>query len=162
MFGSGSGTGHESSGLSGSVLIPTQFVWPYGGRRVLLCGSFTRWEKNYKILNWTLLTGSKFSCIIMVFHPKFSSYFRFIERKCMWFRFTLIVNLRRWLEHIRMSPMEGCPTVLQVVWNLSPGYHQVNKLFWLSLLNLAQLVKVLSPDVVATFSMACLGTFYFT
>lgn len=32
---------------------------------------------------------------------------------------------RRWLENIPMSPMEGCPTVFQVVWNLTPGYHQV-------------------------------------
>ncbi|KAF3454504.1 hypothetical protein FNV43_RR04952 [Rhamnella rubrinervis] len=68
MFGSGSETGHESRG---SILIPTRFVWPYGGRRVLLSGSFTRW-----------------------------------------------------LEHIPMSPMEGCPTVFQVLWNLSPGYHK--------------------------------------
>ncbi|KAK9919849.1 hypothetical protein M0R45_028424 [Rubus argutus] len=71
MFGSGPGTAHESSGLSGPVLYPTRFVWPYGGRRVFLSGSFTRW-----------------------------------------------------LENIPMSPMEGCPTVFQVVWNLTPGYHQ--------------------------------------
>ncbi|CAB4285334.1 unnamed protein product [Prunus armeniaca] len=71
MFGSGPGTAHESRGFSGPVLIPTRFVWPYGGRRVFLSGSFTRW-----------------------------------------------------LEHIPMSPMEGCPTVFQVVWNLTPGYHQ--------------------------------------
>ncbi|XP_015875088.2 sucrose nonfermenting 4-like protein [Ziziphus jujuba] len=71
MYGSGSETGHENCGLSGSVLIPTRFMWPYGGRTVLLSGSFTRWS-----------------------------------------------------EHIPMSPMEGCPTVFQVVWSLSPGYHQ--------------------------------------
>lgn len=71
MFGSGPESGHESGGLSGSVLIPTRFFWPYGGRRVFLSGSFTGWS-----------------------------------------------------EHIPMSPAEGCPTVFQVVWNLSPGYHQ--------------------------------------
>ncbi|PON37846.1 AMP-activated protein kinase [Trema orientale] len=71
MFGSGPDTRHESGGLPGSILVPTRFVWPYGGRRVLLSGSFTRW-----------------------------------------------------VEHIPMSPIEGCPTVFQVVWNLSPGYHQ--------------------------------------
>ncbi|XP_024026913.1 sucrose nonfermenting 4-like protein isoform X2 [Morus notabilis] len=73
MFGgSGAESGHESSGgHAGSILIPTRFVWPYGGRRVFLSGSFTRWS-----------------------------------------------------EHIPMSPVEGCPTVFQVVWNLSPGYHQ--------------------------------------
>ncbi|KAK9735430.1 hypothetical protein RND81_04G205400 [Saponaria officinalis] len=29
-----------------------------------------------------------------------------------------------WSEHILMSPMEGCPTVFQVICNLTPGYHQ--------------------------------------
>ncbi|GAB4855561.1 AMP-activated serine/threonine-protein kinase regulatory subunit [Ancistrocladus abbreviatus] len=29
-----------------------------------------------------------------------------------------------WTEHIPMSPMEGCPTVFQVICNLTPGYHQ--------------------------------------
>ncbi|XP_038705004.1 sucrose nonfermenting 4-like protein [Tripterygium wilfordii] len=30
----------------------------------------------------------------------------------------------RWSDHIHMSPMEGCPTVFQVICNLAPGYHQ--------------------------------------
>ncbi|KAL8545590.1 hypothetical protein ACS0TY_005647 [Phlomoides rotata] len=55
----------------GTVMVPTRFVWPYGGRRVLLSGSFIRWQ-----------------------------------------------------DHISMSPMEGCPTVFQVIYNLTPGYHQ--------------------------------------
>ncbi|KAI3445330.1 hypothetical protein Pfo_001995 [Paulownia fortunei] len=67
MFGS---TDSETNKL-GTVMIPTRFVWPYGGRRVLLSGSFTRWQ-----------------------------------------------------DHIPMSLMEGCPTVFQVIYNLSPGYHQ--------------------------------------
>ncbi|KAK7258878.1 hypothetical protein RIF29_24467 [Crotalaria pallida] len=73
MFGSVADTGYEydGSGLSGPVLIPKRFVWPYGGRRVFLSGSFTRWS-----------------------------------------------------EHIAMSPMEGCPSVFQVVCSLTPGYHQ--------------------------------------
>ncbi|GLT94919.1 hypothetical protein SLE2022_126300 [Rubroshorea leprosula] len=71
MFGSGSEAGNENSGISGQLLIPMRFVWPYGGRRVYLSGSFSRWT-----------------------------------------------------EHIPMSPMEGCPTVFQVICNLSPGYHQ--------------------------------------
>ncbi|GAQ87534.1 Cystathionine beta-synthase domain containing protein [Klebsormidium nitens] len=29
----------------GAILIPTRFVWPYGGRHVHLCGSFTRWRE---------------------------------------------------------------------------------------------------------------------
>ncbi|XP_014518823.1 sucrose nonfermenting 4-like protein isoform X1 [Vigna radiata var. radiata] len=34
----------EGSGVSGSIMIPQRFVWPYGGRRVFLSGSFTRWS----------------------------------------------------------------------------------------------------------------------
>ncbi|CAI0460032.1 unnamed protein product [Linum tenue] len=66
MFASGTDTGHESAGV-----VPMRFVWPYGGRSVFLCGSFTRW-----------------------------------------------------IDHIPMSPMEGCPTVFQVICSLTPGYHQ--------------------------------------
>lgn len=69
MFG---GTESGTNKL-GTVMVPTRFVWPYGGRRVLLSGTFTRWQ-----------------------------------------------------DHIPMSPMEGCPTVFQVIYNLTPGYHQVN------------------------------------
>ncbi|KAG1338645.1 sucrose nonfermenting 4-like protein [Cocos nucifera] len=61
----------DATGASGGVLIPTRFVWPYGGRRVLLTGSFTRWT-----------------------------------------------------DHILMSPVEGCPSVFQTIWNLTPGVHQ--------------------------------------
>ncbi|KAL5996032.1 AMP-activated serine/threonine-protein kinase regulatory subunit [Asimina triloba] len=61
----------ESSVGAGGVLVPTQFVWPYGGRRVFLTGSFTRWT-----------------------------------------------------EHLPMSPVEGCPTVFQVICSLPPGIHQ--------------------------------------
>ncbi|KAL3516079.1 hypothetical protein ACH5RR_022981 [Cinchona calisaya] len=74
MFGGGGGSGQNNSsggGGGGTVLVPTRFVWPHGGRRVFLCGSFTRWA-----------------------------------------------------DHIPMSPMEGCPTVFQVIYNLTPGYHQ--------------------------------------
>ncbi|XP_057513706.1 sucrose nonfermenting 4-like protein [Actinidia eriantha] len=71
MFGTAANTGHDNSGVSGPVLIPMRFVWPYGGRRVFLSGSFTRW-----------------------------------------------------IDHIAMSPMEGCPTVFQVIHSLIPGYHQ--------------------------------------
>ncbi|KAF4369690.1 hypothetical protein F8388_015777 [Cannabis sativa] len=48
MFGSGPDTGHESGGgrVTGSVLIPTLFMWRYGGRNVLLSGSFTRWAEH--------------------------------------------------------------------------------------------------------------------
>ncbi|CAI8615456.1 unnamed protein product [Vicia faba] len=72
MYASVTDRGYEGSGgVSGPILIPKRFVWPYGGRRVFLSGSFTRWA-----------------------------------------------------EHIPMSPMEGCPSVFQVVCSLMPGYHQ--------------------------------------
>ncbi|XP_015570619.1 sucrose nonfermenting 4-like protein [Ricinus communis] len=29
-----------------------------------------------------------------------------------------------WTDHIPMSPVEGCPTVFQVICSLTPGYHQ--------------------------------------
>ncbi|KAF7145084.1 hypothetical protein RHSIM_Rhsim04G0219500 [Rhododendron simsii] len=37
----------ETSGAAGTLLIPTRFVWPYGGRSVHLCGSFTGWSGHY-------------------------------------------------------------------------------------------------------------------
>ncbi|KAG0479801.1 hypothetical protein HPP92_010659 [Vanilla planifolia] len=37
-------TSKDSSGTVGAVLIPIRFVWPHGGRRVFLTGSFTRWS----------------------------------------------------------------------------------------------------------------------
>ncbi|CAI9762701.1 unnamed protein product [Fraxinus pennsylvanica] len=30
---------------SGTILVPTRFVWPYGGRNVLISGSFTGWTQ---------------------------------------------------------------------------------------------------------------------
>ncbi|MBA0619329.1 hypothetical protein Godav_028518, partial [Gossypium davidsonii] len=71
MFASAPDSGNGNSGVSRSLLIPMRFVWPYGGSRVFISGSFTRWS-----------------------------------------------------EHMPMSPMEGCPTVFQVICSLSPGYHQ--------------------------------------
>ncbi|XP_078440596.1 sucrose nonfermenting 4-like protein [Wolffia australiana] len=71
MFAAGVDPGNDVNAAAGALLIPTRFVWPYGGRRVLLSGSFARWS-----------------------------------------------------EHIPMSPVEGCPTVFQVVCNLTPGFHQ--------------------------------------
>lgn len=42
MFPAGGEHG-SSGGVIPSVLVPTRFVWPHGGRRVFLVGSFTRW-----------------------------------------------------------------------------------------------------------------------
>ncbi|XP_077240733.1 sucrose nonfermenting 4-like protein [Tasmannia lanceolata] len=46
MFSPGRDSAPETGGVAGTVLIPTRFVWPYGGRRVLLIGSFTRWSEH--------------------------------------------------------------------------------------------------------------------
>ncbi|KAL4202668.1 hypothetical protein AMTRI_Chr02g222270 [Amborella trichopoda] len=43
MFSPGGDPAPESSGV---VVIPTRFVWPYGGRKVFLCGSFLRWSEH--------------------------------------------------------------------------------------------------------------------
>lgn len=61
----------QSSGSIPSVMVPTRFVWPHGGRRVYLVGSFTRWVDTFP-----------------------------------------------------MSPVEGCPSVFQIICNLAPGLHQ--------------------------------------
>ncbi|KAL1561909.1 AMP-activated serine/threonine-protein kinase regulatory subunit, variant 2 [Salvia divinorum] len=71
MQGSMFGSTNSETNRHGTVVMPTRFVWPYGGRRVLLSGSFTRWQ-----------------------------------------------------DHVPMSPMEGCPTVFQVIYPLTPGHHQ--------------------------------------
>ncbi|XAR49118.1 hypothetical protein NMG60_11032189 [Bertholletia excelsa] len=46
MFGSGADPGHGNGGVSRPSLVPTRFVWPHGGRRVSICGSFTRWSEH--------------------------------------------------------------------------------------------------------------------
>ncbi|URD77331.1 CBS domain containing membrane protein [Musa troglodytarum] len=46
MFPSGTDRTQVTAAVSCGVLIPTRFVWPYGGRRVYLLGSFTRWTEH--------------------------------------------------------------------------------------------------------------------
>ncbi|MQL86538.1 hypothetical protein Taro_019076 [Colocasia esculenta] len=46
MFSSEADAGQDASGPAGAMLIPTRFFWPYGGRRVFLTGSFTRWSEH--------------------------------------------------------------------------------------------------------------------
>lgn len=41
MFSPGTDMSQDASGV---VLIPTRFVWPHGGKRVFLTGTFTRFE----------------------------------------------------------------------------------------------------------------------
>ncbi|KVH89879.1 Cystathionine beta-synthase, core [Cynara cardunculus var. scolymus] len=64
------GGGATAAG-AGTMLIPTRFVWPYGGRSVYLSGSFSGWSEQWQ-----------------------------------------------------MTPVEGCPTVFQMICSLPPGYHQ--------------------------------------
>ncbi|KDO75154.1 hypothetical protein CISIN_1g010368mg [Citrus sinensis] len=33
-------------------------------------------------------------------------------------------SFNRWSELLPMSPVEGCPTVFQIIWSIPPGYHQ--------------------------------------
>ncbi|TYH46845.1 hypothetical protein E1A91_D11G351400v1 [Gossypium mustelinum] len=46
MFASAPDSGNGNSGVSRSLLIPMRFVWPYGGSRVFISGSFTRWSEH--------------------------------------------------------------------------------------------------------------------
>ncbi|KAK9086509.1 hypothetical protein Syun_028903 [Stephania yunnanensis] len=46
MYSSGTDSIRASGAAAGAVLIPTTFVWPYGGRRVFLSGSFTGWSEH--------------------------------------------------------------------------------------------------------------------
>lgn len=43
MFSSGADSTQVPTGAVGTVLLPVRFVWLYGGTRVFLTGSFTRW-----------------------------------------------------------------------------------------------------------------------
>ncbi|WOL10356.1 sucrose nonfermenting 4-like protein [Canna indica] len=45
MFPPGTDGTQDAGGISGGMAIPTRFVWPYGGNRVFLIGSFTRWTE---------------------------------------------------------------------------------------------------------------------
>lgn len=104
MFAGDMETAREVGGVPSTVLIPMPFVWPYGGRSVFLCGSFTRWDSNFR--------------------PQFSNFFLFlsylfnIKKRfvCSW----------RWSKLVQMTPVEGCPTVFQAIYGLTPGYHQVS------------------------------------
>lgn len=44
MFSSGTSSPLDVSGMAGEVLVPKTFVWPYGGHRVMVTGTFTRWS----------------------------------------------------------------------------------------------------------------------
>jgi hypothetical protein len=45
MFSHGADSAHDAGAVgvsSGGATVPTRFVWPYGGKRVFVSGSFTR------------------------------------------------------------------------------------------------------------------------
>uniref|UniRef100_A0A1D1Y7C6 Sucrose nonfermenting 4-like protein n=1 Tax=Anthurium amnicola TaxID=1678845 RepID=A0A1D1Y7C6_9ARAE len=46
MFIPGADARQDANGTAGAVLIPVRFVWPHGGNRVVLSGSFTRWSEH--------------------------------------------------------------------------------------------------------------------
>jgi hypothetical protein len=54
MFPAGGEQGSSGGGVIPSVLVPTRFVWPHGGRRVFLVGSFTRLFFSFFIFSFGL------------------------------------------------------------------------------------------------------------
>ncbi|XP_066366287.1 sucrose nonfermenting 4-like protein [Miscanthus floridulus] len=49
MFSHGADSAHDAGAVgvsSGGATVPTRFVWPYGGKRVFVSGSFTRWSEH--------------------------------------------------------------------------------------------------------------------
>ena len=121
MFATGADPGHDVS----ASLIPTRFVWPYGGRRVLLSGSFTRsfcGECSFNELSSVKVCLE--SCEMDLFMG--DKNIMNCPNACLFPPFDCVVS--RWSEHVPMSPVEGCATVFQVVCRLTPGFHQVNAL----------------------------------
>ncbi|KAL1339110.1 hypothetical protein AAHE18_U009500 [Arachis hypogaea] len=55
-------------------------------------------------------------------------------------------SFTRWSELLQMSPVEGCPTVFQVIHSLAPGYHQV----WLTDGTLSEVLPRISDVDVQT------------
>lgn len=51
MFDLGMESAREVSGVGGQLLIPTSFLWPYGGRVVFLNGSFMGWSSNPMLMS---------------------------------------------------------------------------------------------------------------
>ncbi|KAG6505123.1 hypothetical protein ZIOFF_037471 [Zingiber officinale] len=49
MFPAGTDCTQDAGGISGSVRIPWSFVWRYGGNRVSVIGSFTRWTEQVEM-----------------------------------------------------------------------------------------------------------------
>lgn len=119
MFSPGGDSERSNSTGGGTVLIPTRFVWPYGGRRVYLSGSFTRWG-NWKF-DMLFQCSSEWPRLVRLMQMAFWVFWILLSK------FVIMDCLTcRWTDHILMSPMEGCPTVFQVIYNLAPGYHQVS------------------------------------
>lgn len=123
----------EGSGVSGSIMIPQRFVWPYGGRRVFLSGSFTRYLVYYNATRRYDTCSSLFSLVDV--NMGFYGFSLLWCQEWDWFIKDDLYCTCRWSDHIAMSPMEGCPAVFQVVCNLMPGFHQVVLPIWIWLAN---------------------------
>ncbi|TVU44222.1 hypothetical protein EJB05_03658 [Eragrostis curvula] len=46
MFSHGADSAHDVGVSPGGLTVPARFVWPYGGKRVFVSGSFTRWSEH--------------------------------------------------------------------------------------------------------------------
>ena len=97
------------------TVVPMRFVWPYGGSNVYLSGSFTR----------CVFFAAHFPLLKVIIWFRFLFCFGGIYVIFAWLFFSWIF-FQRWSELVHMSPVEGCPTVFQVIYNLTPGYHQVS------------------------------------
>ncbi|PKA62256.1 Sucrose nonfermenting 4-like protein [Apostasia shenzhenica] len=49
MFSTGTSSSQEAGGATGELLLPKTFVWPYGGSRVMVTGTFTRWSDHVQM-----------------------------------------------------------------------------------------------------------------
>ncbi|CAN6296981.1 unnamed protein product [Urochloa humidicola] len=52
MFSPGADSAHDAGGVGVSSVgttVPARFVWPYGGKRVFVSGSFTRWSEHLQM-----------------------------------------------------------------------------------------------------------------
>jgi len=52
MFSHGADSAHDAGGVgvsSAGATVPARFVWPYGGKRVFVSGSFTRWSEHLQM-----------------------------------------------------------------------------------------------------------------
>ena len=71
----------------------------------------------FYLLSYLINIFFSWLCFCLLINEKFKFDLLMLIFVCMY--------VDRWSEHIPMSPMEGCPSVFQVICSLMPGYHQV-------------------------------------